>query len=108
MTTALRDLNAQIQDAIRCGVQVRILLFELDDRLHAVPFVPGRQDHHDLRVDLGDGETAPYRVWGHVSGSTIDDLTLSPSFLAYEPLPDGGRRELCHGFVRSGRWEPCR
>jgi hypothetical protein len=36
-------------------------------------------------------------VWKHVSGTTIEDITLSPSFLVVQPCG-------LHGWVRNGHW----
>ena len=49
------------------------------------------QPQHSVRPGIGN-------VWGHVGGSTVDDLTLAPSYLAL------GRCRL-HVFVRDGQLE---
>lgn len=63
------------------------------DHSHMIPF----SIHGPSVVD--NGERGTIRVWRHVSGTTIDDITLAPSYLV----------QGCgvHGFVRQGRWEPC-
>jgi hypothetical protein len=60
---------------------------------HLMPYGPAL-----TRIPHGDGTIL---VWKHESGSTIDDITLSPSYLV--------RGQSCnvHGFVQSGRWVPC-
>lgn len=61
---------------------------------HAVPYGPtaGR-----VRVPKDGREVL---VWKHESGTTIDDITLSPSYLVYSC-------NNFHGFVRNGRWQDC-
>lgn len=81
------------------GVVLDTLLLERcpacpPERRHAqvIPF----SDAPCHKVRAGDREVL---VWQRVSGSTVDDLTLAPSFL----VPSCS----LHGFVRAGRWEPC-
>lgn len=63
-----------------------------DGHSHMMPYGPQSET-----IQAGDRRVL---VWKHESGATIDDLTLSPSYLV---------RGACetHGFVRNGQWEPC-
>lgn len=46
----------------------------------------------------------PMNVWKREAGSTIADLTLSPSFLV---APSVSCPVGVHGYIRAGRWEGC-
>lgn len=63
------------------------------DHAHVIPF---RAGPHGMVPALG----REVLVWQLVSGSTVDDITLSPSYLV---ASCGG----LHGHVRDGRWVPC-
>lgn len=83
------------------GVVVPVLLVE-----HCEPCVrAGRPDHahvipfHDAastRLRAGDRDVP---VWQRTAGSSVADLTLSPSYL----VPSCG----LHGHVVGGRWVSC-
>lgn len=55
----------------------------------------------------------PVKVWQRISGSTLDDLTLAPSYHlsgryqdkdgVWHTVPTCG----LHGHVQNGRWVPC-
>jgi hypothetical protein len=51
--------------------------------------------------DTGGQRTSAGPTWKKVSGSTVEDLTLSPSFLLKAPLCG------LHGWVREGYWVFC-
>lgn len=83
-------------------------------RLEAVTFVcpvcleanggkrPGVHSHMvPFRRGEATGVSAPptTHVWGHTGGSTVDDITLAPSYLA----TGGGCRFHC--FIRNGQVE---
>ena len=58
---------------------------------------PMCEDHPHI-WPFGDGAGTR---WKHVNGSTIDDITLAPSYLATCPLGTGGECRL-HCFLRGG------
>ncbi len=62
------------------------------DHAHVIPFGPTA-----TRLEV-DGRQV--LVWQLVAGSTVEDLTLSPSYSV--PSCSG-----LHGHVRAGRWVPC-
>lgn len=57
---------------------------------HFVPFVRGQAAH---------GQDRGRHIWGHTGGSTADDITLTPSYLA---LSSGPRSCRLHAFIRGG------
>jgi len=90
----LRDLNAKLWRVRleKDGELFDALVFDCPlpdcEVQHLVPY-------SDAGVDVGK-----QRVWKRVRGSTLDDLTLSPSYLVRQPCG-------LHGFVRNGCWEGC-
>lgn len=67
---------------------------------HVIPYAD--EPFHELpdpRCRPG-GISRAIKVWQRVSGSTVDDITLAPSYL----VPSCGG---FHGYVRAGRWEDC-
>lgn len=62
-----------------------------DGHAHVMPYGPEQE-----RVRVGNHDVI---VWKHTGGSTIDDITLSPSYLV--------RSCNLHGYVRGGQWVPC-
>lgn len=64
------------------------LTFEIGPTMYGVPY-------HDGPPEVtADG----HRIWHRESGSTIEDLTLSPSYHV---------RGRVHGWIRDGRWVDC-
>lgn len=75
-----------------------------DSLFFQCPRCIGTKDSHWVQIPYSKTKTHERNVgpiWTHKSGSTIDDLTLSPSV-----------RSVCggchvHGFVRDGDWLDC-
>lgn len=65
------------------------------DHVQMVPYDPGGKGW-DRR---GPGAAWPPLAWANPSGSTIEDITLSPSFLSHGPPC------RVHVFIRSGNVE---
>lgn len=93
MAIPLKDLDAEIRNIRYQGSEERVLTLWFKcpkpgcKHLCQVPF-------GESLFDLPDGRPA----WKRVSGSTIEDLTLHPSY----HLPN----EPCglHGWIRDGAW----
>ena len=100
MSTSLRELAAELTTMnYGNGVVLDILLFECPNPRCARGHSQGMafSDAPLHRVARSDGTII---VWQRTAGSTIDDITLSPSFLVYSC--DG-----LHGHVVNGQWVPC-
>lgn len=90
-TIPLRDLDADItRHTHEDGAQTMAVWFEC----------PVCRDHY---VMIPYADTKAPGVWACTAGSTIDDLTLTPSYRIVND-PNGCR---LHGFVRDGHWENC-
>lgn len=65
-------------------------------------YCPVCGDHYHVVHYRPEGGTDPKlgHVWTHVSGSTLEDLTLSPSYLA--TCPRGEQTCRLHIFVKNG------
>lgn len=65
-----------------------------------------------VKIPRADGE-GQHVIWHRDGGSTIADLTLSPSYLLSGQYTDGAgvvrKVPTCglHGYVRDGQWVPC-
>jgi len=68
-----------------------------DDHAHYVPYESGVAQH-------GSFPNGQHR-WGNPSGSTLEDLTLAPSYLAQSPRYDRGEGCRLHIFVRDGEMQ---
>lgn len=98
MTTHHRLTDPELQAEIRGlrheqhGFVGRHLWFRCPlclEHWHAIAYQEGVRQHRQT----------PVQTWGHVSGSTLEDLTLSPSYLAH---PSRSHPCLLHLFVRNG------
>lgn len=88
----LRNLDAEIR-SVRIGVngpRLDWLFWVYQGNQHGMPFRPG------------GGQERGQNVWDHVSGSTIDDLTLAPSYWCRAP-----ESHQLHCFIRNGHLELC-
>lgn len=100
MSKPLRELDADLTRMNYGGGNVlTMLVFECPS--------PRCARNHSQGIPYSDapfhevpGPDRPIKVWQRVSGSTIDDITLSPSFVVMSC--DG-----LHGHVVSGQWVPC-
>lgn len=101
MNTALRELGAELKTVdYGCGVRLPVLRFDCPDpacgmapHSHVMPYSDaGTEARHET------GQTI--LVWQRMSGSNVDDITLSPSFRV------SGACEI-HGHVVAGQWVPC-
>ena len=96
MKTPLRELGGEIRSVdLGDGVSRSAVWFTcpvctgvVAGHYHIVPFGP-----EATRVNGS-------LVWKHESGTTIDDITLSPSYLVYTC-------NNLHGFVQNGHWVGC-
>lgn len=107
MSTPLRELDAYLTTMDwGGGISTPILLFECPNprcaREHSQGMPYSDAPAHRLPHPLGTGNQPDGSIllWQRTSGQTIDDITLSPSFVVQSC--DG-----LHGFIRNGRWEPC-
>jgi hypothetical protein len=94
MATTLRDLNATIDTyKISDGQSYQSIFMDcpLPDCGHSIliPF-----------SDEGKNTSTGEAVWTRTSGSTIDDITLSPSYRLMSNC-------CLHGWVRNGTWVSC-
>ncbi len=90
MGVPLSDLEAEILTTRSGDARIQALWFRWDGHQHAIHFGPCSEDAHGLRI------------WKHGSGSTIDDLTLSPSYLCRAP-----ESHRLHCFIRNGHLVVC-
>lgn len=75
MNVPLRELEGEIR-TVRVGdFRYRLALFRFEGRQYGVPFSDAPFHEHPKAGKL----------WKRVSGSTVDDLTLSPSYWVKEP-----------------------
>lgn len=98
----LAELNAELTTVTwEGGEQTDALRFdcplcvdrEFGTHSHLIPF---RRGNPSTSQTTARGRN----VWGHTGGSTVEDLTLAPSYLC-NPNSDPGLCRL-HVFVRSG------
>lgn len=94
----LSDLDAEIRSASYDGVIVDMLWFIWNEKHHALPF---RKSGGSIVVQLGTAHERRYNVWTHVSGDTIHDLTVSPSYNC-----TASADHLLHCFIRNGELCP--
>lgn len=107
MSIPLRDLDAylSIMDWGE-GVKTSVLMFECPNprcvRGHSQGMPYSDAPFHEIPDPRPQpaGGSRNIKLWQRVSGTTIDDITMAPSFVV--PSCDG-----LHGFARNGRWEPC-
>ena len=71
------------------GFDGKMLWFYYEGHHHGVPFHEQKRNHRRLG-----------NVWQWVSGTTIHDLTLSPSYHVKAPHP-----AALHAFIRDGKLE---
>ena len=96
MGRALRDLEGELRTLeAPDGTVVPALWFWVAGEVFVVPFEDASRT---IRDSTGK---ALLLVWRRVSGSTLDDLTLAPSYRV-----DCGNGRLLHGEVVAGAWEP--
>lgn len=93
----LRELDGELTNInYGDGVVIPCVMFTCpscsDGHSHVIPYGP-----ESIRFEVGKRSVL---VWKHESGSTIDDITLSPSYLV---------QGACnvHGFVQNGHWVSC-
>lgn len=102
MVRPLRELEGELTTTdFGAGVVLPCVLFVCpvceDRHSHLIPYGPVSEM---VVVPDGPSKGRKVLVWKHDSGDSIDDITLSPSYLV---------RGACnvHGFVRGGRWSSC-
>jgi hypothetical protein len=96
MQKKLSDCKAEIRSCKwEEGVVTDTLWFSWDDEWHIIPFRP--EGGH---IDAPSGKKR--NVWTHVSGTTIEDLTLAPSYSCTAP-----ESHLLHCFIRNGNVVVC-
>ena len=92
-TVLLRDLGGELRPFNDEGASRMLVVFDC-------PMCPGDSSHrHAVCYTPGERASGPSRhvhIWGHASGSSVDDITLTPSFLAR------GHECRLHVFIRSG------
>ena len=95
----LSELNAEIRGTSWGDEHADALWFDCPlncdpkyGHRHVIPFEFGKSQH-GKRPQIGN-------VWGHVSGDTIENITLAPSYLS----ETAGKVKRCrlHIFVRNG------
>lgn len=99
----LRDLNAELTTTdYGGGVRVQMLMFECPNPRCACDHWQGipHSDEPFHEIDDPSDPTRKIKLWQRVSGSTIDDITMTPSFVVQSC--DG-----LHGWIRNGEWVPC-
>jgi hypothetical protein len=101
MSVPLRELGAYLSTMDWGeGVKTAVLMFECPNprckQSHSQGMPYSDEPFHVLPRP-GGGEI---KLWQRTAGSTIEDITMAPSFVV--PSCDN-----LHGFVRAGRWEPC-
>ena len=84
-TTRFSDDTAHDTVTFRCPI--------CGDHSHVVPFRPE------------GGKSKAGLVWTHVSGSTVDDLTISPSYLSRCDRGDIGKTCRLHIFIKGGQMQ---
>jgi hypothetical protein len=97
--TALRELEGELTTITYGeGVTFPAVMFVCpvcsDGHSHMIPYTD--EPFHEVPDPRGGRQI---KLWQRTSGTTIDDLTLSPSYL----VPSCN----LHGYVRDGRWVPC-
>lgn len=89
--TPLSELQGEISKVHWIGdVSTRCLWFYWNGQHHGIPF-------SDTGENIGGRN-----IWKRASGSTIDDLTLSPSYNCTAP-----ETHRLHCFIRDGQVFPC-
>lgn len=96
MGRALRDLEGELRTIeAPDGTTVRALWFWIAEEPYVVPYEDAERTIRDATGK------ALLLIWRRVSGSTLDDLTLAPSYRV-----DCGNGRVLHGHVVAGAWEP--
>lgn len=96
--TPLSECQAEIRSATIEGHRVQILWLQWAGKQHGIPFTD--EPFHQIRLQPGTPNERDYNVWERKSGSTIQDLTLSPSYNCTAPA---SHRLHCH--IRAGEIE---
>lgn len=89
----LSDCEARITDDDAYGHPFKLLWFDWGGHQHAIPF-----DDVGSNLMVPNTDRVGLLVWKRVSGSTVQDLTLAPSYFCKSPEP----RRL-HCFIRDGQ-----
>lgn len=99
MRKPLRDLEAEITSTQIGGQRFAALLFLCPACGGHSQLIPYSDEDSAYRSWPEAGEDRSTPIWKRTAGSTVDDLTLSPSYAV--PSCD------LHGHVVAGHWVPC-
>lgn len=117
MSTPLRDLDGKVTTIdygqglkLPCVTFVCPICDGQDGRACHYNVIPySDQPFHEVPRPGG----GVVKLWQRISGSTLDDLTLAPSYhLTGRYIDEQGVEHTVptcglHGFVQNGQWVPC-